>query len=53
MLNQRRRRRVDVVQVLYKSFVFAGLILVLQTRNVEPTMAQFWVSVANDEPTLA
>ena len=29
MLNQRRRRRADVVQMLYKCFVFVGYVLTI------------------------
>ena len=34
MLDQRRRRCADVVQMLYKSFVFAGYILVNRARRL-------------------
>ena len=43
MLGQRRRRCANVVQMLYKCFLFAG--------GLAPPHKQCWFSVVNDGPT--
>ena len=53
MLDQRRKRWVDVVQMVYKCFVFAGELAVHTTRNImHPILFKFWASLVDNELTL-
>ena len=49
MLDQRRRRWADVVQMLYKSFVFAGLTFDPMLGSM---LGQRWLRWFNIEPSL-
>ena len=47
MLDQRRRRWTAVVQVLYKCFVFAGMLIIPLLQNISENLAILLSSISD------